>query len=575
VIRGEVELPYLVQDQLTGTVKGMSPIECFVYDAAAHDDVLLDGPVSRRVAVLDFDERDGSLHSGVAMAPPKGSRKRWTYAAAKDPRDRAFQRVSVFATVLRTMAAFEDADVLGRRLTWAFDGPQLLVVPRAGDFANAFYERESRSLQFFQFHPLDRPSETIYTSLSHDIVAHETGHAILDGIHPDLYHAITPQALAIHEAVADLTALVMSLDSRTLRRSVLDQTRGRIDGLTALSAVAEEFGKALGGGRMFLRSHWNEKTLDPRDSSVDAHQEPNLVDRAEPHDLCQVLTGSLFRVLVSAHEHFKKSPAATAKEMVGAAAARNAEDAEDAEYRRSGKALWIASRLIRRLMFRALDYLPPGDVSFADYGRAMWAADHAANPATPSHRRELAREFVRRAVVGSAAELATGILREPIALDVDLAALLESDWAAYDFANRNRRLLRIPPGVPFRVCPRLATNKVTWREGRQHDLHEIIFKVAWERLEPKSPGIPFERAVRAGTTLVVDRQSGRAHSLITTDAAAVQRADRTRFLRRLMDDDMLDPYGGDGAGSAEGEVTDGVLRVRFAARSLHVARGGA
>ena len=33
---------------------------------------------------------------------------------------------------------------------------------------------------------------------------------------------------------------------------------------------------------------------------------------------------------------------------------------------------------------------------------------------------------------------------------LDLKALVERDWAAYEFANNNRRLLGIPPGIHFR-----------------------------------------------------------------------------------------------------------------------------
>src|SRR6185295_18081466 len=108
--------------------------------------------------------------------------------------------VSVFGTVHKVISLFEEPDTLGRRIDWAFDGPQLLVVPRAGDTANAFYERYSRSLQFFH---VDRPGVgRVYTAASQDIVAHETGHAVLDAIAPDLYDAVTPQSLAMHEAIA-------------------------------------------------------------------------------------------------------------------------------------------------------------------------------------------------------------------------------------------------------------------------------------------------------------------------------------------------------------------------------------
>jgi hypothetical protein len=42
--------------------------------------------------------------------------------------------VSVFGAVHKTIRMFEEPDVLDRRVVWAFDAPQLLVVPRAGGF---------------------------------------------------------------------------------------------------------------------------------------------------------------------------------------------------------------------------------------------------------------------------------------------------------------------------------------------------------------------------------------------------------------------------------------------------------
>ena len=46
--------------------------------------------------------------------------------------------LSAFGTVLETIQMFERPDVLGHRLAWAFGSPQLLVVPRAGIWKNAF-----------------------------------------------------------------------------------------------------------------------------------------------------------------------------------------------------------------------------------------------------------------------------------------------------------------------------------------------------------------------------------------------------------------------------------------------------
>src|SRR5687768_739647 len=170
----KVKLPLIVQDQAASAVKGMRPVENFNVD---RDEVFLDGPVSSRLAVIDLHPTTNRLRRGARFQPPAGNRP-GTYSIANenDFESQDFMQVSVFATVLRTMEMFEEADTLGRDLAWAFGAPQLLIVPRAGKWANAFYERESHSLQFFHFpsRSPDNQLTTVYTSLSADIVSHET-----------------------------------------------------------------------------------------------------------------------------------------------------------------------------------------------------------------------------------------------------------------------------------------------------------------------------------------------------------------------------------------------------------------
>ena len=238
----KVKFPLLVQDQLTAQMKGMPPVE---YLSKHSEEFFLDGPVTKRVAILNFDADTGALSPGIPFQRPANAEAAsYVIKDENDLNSLDFNQVSVFATILKTMDMFEEADTLGRPLTWAFNGPQLLVIPRAGEWANAFYERETHSLQFFYFPPESNPDKPVFTSLSHDIVCHETGHAILDGIAPDLYNCISPQALALHEAIADLTALILALRSNSLRTAVLDQTGGNLKGGTAFSRVAEEFGRA-------------------------------------------------------------------------------------------------------------------------------------------------------------------------------------------------------------------------------------------------------------------------------------------------------------------------------------------
>jgi hypothetical protein len=107
----------------------------------------LDGPVTRQVAVLDFDEVTGRRLDGAVFIPPTGERVLGHYDVPETPdfNSRTFNQVSVFATVMKTIQMYEEPDTLGHEVRWGFDGPQLLVVPRAGEWANAFYERASRS----------------------------------------------------------------------------------------------------------------------------------------------------------------------------------------------------------------------------------------------------------------------------------------------------------------------------------------------------------------------------------------------------------------------------------------------
>ena len=549
-----VRIPIMVQDQTIALQKGMPPTEHFIVE---NERFFLDGPVTERLAVLDFDPATGVLLPGTAFRPGDGDEGSYDVSpgSVESP---DFLRCNAFATVLKTMEMFEEDDTLGRRLHWGFDGPQLLVVPVAGEWANAFYERESRSLQFFFFRSPSEPDRRIYTSLSHDIVSHETGHAILDGIAPDLYHAYTPQALALHEGVADLVALLMAFRNDTLRKTVLDQTGGSIAKITAFSSVAEEFGLCTGkpGG---LRQFVNEKTLDPNDTE-------NLVDVSEPHELCQVLTGALYTVMVKIHESLKK---------------RFAKEDGTSDFSASGKALFVGAERFKRMIFRALDYLPPGEISFADYGRAIIASDQASHP-TPGRERDwLRKEFVRRYLAKDLEALdVEEPFDDPAVQALDLASFVESDWAAYDFANRNRKLLRIPSDIPFRVRPRLDTSKTYYLgKGVKKPIRECIFKVSWDELEPNPGGswFPQQRQITVGTTLAIDWETRQVRARLTSQWQE-QREARDLMLQRLDEKGLLvpsrlatTPDGKPLRCAIEAETSGDLMRVRGTARTLHIA----
>ncbi|HEY0837762.1 MAG TPA: hypothetical protein VGE72_27855 [Azospirillum sp.] len=49
--------------------------------------------------------------------------------------------------------------------------------------------------------------QTVFTCLSHDIIAHETTHAVLDRIRRYFSETTSPDTTAFHEALADIVAL--------------------------------------------------------------------------------------------------------------------------------------------------------------------------------------------------------------------------------------------------------------------------------------------------------------------------------------------------------------------------------
>lgn len=544
----------LLKDLATTDFKDLPPAE----PVTIRDEPgFFDGPVGARVAVLDFSPESGALGPGVVSIPPAKEPQPFRYSASAAPERDALQAPaficeSVFGTVHETIRMFEEPDILGRRVAWAFAGPQLLVVPRAGEWENAFYERDSRSLQFFYF-PHRVTGQRVYTALSQDIIAHETTHAILDGIDPDLYNALSTESLAIHEAVADLGALAISLHSRALQRRFLDTTGGDPSKWVAFAGLAAQFAEGTGRTTRFLRDLANDLRMSD-------------VDTTEPHELSQVLSGALHALWRELFRGLKQS-------------LQRKEPALD-ERTAAGRVVWLAREIYERMAFRALDCLPPGESTFADYARAILAADQAGVPEVDGPRAFLRKEFVKRGIASSEAALRVETdVDVPAVRRTDVEALVTSDYAAYAFANENRRLLRIPKDIPFKVMPRLQTDKLYYRLGKlKGRVRETLFKVSWteeERQEVR--GLPPVRQVVVGTTLSIDRDSKRVRFRLTTGRDGARRERREAYLRKLarqrvlaLESDAFDARGLPRRDVIRAEVVEGTLRLRNTAHMLHV-----
>lgn len=336
---------------------------------------LADGPVGYRVKVVDFDADANRLYSphhyeqaadDTAIDPfdPPGA------SLLGEPN---FHCQQVYAVIMRTLARFELA--LGRRVAWGFDGHQLHVVPHAFVEANAFYSREDRALLFGYFQ--DDQDNWVFTCLSHDIVAHETTHAILDGLRAGFMRASGPDQAAFHEGFADVIALLSVFSLREVVEFALTCSRGvpiheqgttrLIDGAslgidalaeTLLFGIGEQFGQAISGLR-----------ANPLRRSVGKPPSTAYLASAEyddPHNRGEIFAAAMLRCMLELWVARCQDLGTFGDHLYNL----------DAVIDKGAKA---ADQLLT-IAIRALDYSPPLDLEFGDYLAALLTVDSEVAP---------------------------------------------------------------------------------------------------------------------------------------------------------------------------------------------------
>ena len=166
----------------------------------------------------------------------------------------------VYAVASLTIQNFESA--LGRRILWR-PGPSadpripktirfvqsLRIYPHALRERNAYYSPQKIALLFGYFKAFDVPGDhmpgsMVFTCLSHDIVAHETTHALLDGMNRCFLSPTNRDVHAFHEAFADIVALFQHFTFPEILRHQITATRGAIRSQeNLLGQLAGQFGR--------------------------------------------------------------------------------------------------------------------------------------------------------------------------------------------------------------------------------------------------------------------------------------------------------------------------------------------
>src|SRR5258707_10161267 len=200
------------------------------------------GPVGERFAVIDYDGSAKTYYAPVDLDDPKLLISAGLAPSETDPR---FHQQMVYAVASETLQRFESA--LGRRVHWrrieksdstpesrAAASKCLNLFPHAMCQANAFYSPTAHGILFGYFKASrtqpgrNLPGQTVFTCLSHDIIAHETTHAIVDGIREYFMEPTNIDVPAFHEAFADLAALFVHFTHKEVLLDTLRKTGGRL-----------------------------------------------------------------------------------------------------------------------------------------------------------------------------------------------------------------------------------------------------------------------------------------------------------------------------------------------------------
>lgn len=291
------------------------------------------------------------------------------------PTDPLFRRQMAYAVCSTSYAAFRHA--LGREVAWGFSrsgknantSQRLRIRSCVSATRNAYYDPQRGELRLGAFTAdaqvtgREVPRGTIFTALSHDIVAHEISHALLDGLRARFMLPTNPDVLAFHEAFADLVALFQRFTYRDIVRAGLAASRGDVRAQGLLTELGQEFGDATG----FKRALRSVVSTEPR----------KYGDATEPHARGEILVHAVYSAFTTVYR--RKTDRLFRLATNGTGVLPAGELPEILLELLTDSACKLASHFLT-MCIRAIDYCPPVDITFGEFLRAVITADFDVVP---------------------------------------------------------------------------------------------------------------------------------------------------------------------------------------------------
>ncbi|MCG8602890.1 MAG: hypothetical protein MI807_22280 [Verrucomicrobiales bacterium] len=381
-------------------------INNLVYNVRWEDD-LAPGPIGEYLEVIDYDPTVDIFWEPVDLDDRYILAEQGLSPSESNPK---FHQQMVYAVAMVTIQNFEKA--LGREILWAsrlLDGGdeyesyvgKLRIYPHALREANAYYSPLKKALLFgyFPARPANKahqlPGSTVFTCLSHDIIAHEVTHAVLDGLRRNFNLPTNPDVLAFHEAFADMVALFQHFSYPDVLRHQIARTKGNLAEQNMLGELAQQFGIAIGryGSLRDAIGSVNKETgkWEPK------HPDPTTYQNTkQPHARGSIFVAAVFEAFLTVYKGRIKDLLRIASG--GSGILPKGEIHPDLVNRMATEASKTASHLLN-ICIRAVDYCPPVDITFGDYLRAMITADCDIVEDDPhNYRLALINSFRRRGI---------------------------------------------------------------------------------------------------------------------------------------------------------------------------------
>jgi hypothetical protein len=370
------------------------------------------------IAVVDYDGANQVWYEPVNLDDWRILMRDGLDPSESDPR---FHQQMVYAVVTETIQHFETA--LGRRISWRreerglnpprrkFPGDiyTLNLYPHAMISPNAFYSPKAHGILFGYFKAEAKnpgrnlPGQTVYTCLSHDIIVHETTHAIIDGIRTFFIEQTNVDVPAFHEGLADIVALFRHFTHKEVLLDTIQRTGGalhkyqlrpdasispddwyepRLGSKEAASAQGPSITAEMGQRNPLveLAQQFGEATGRDRGLRSALGTKPNSDDIrkfAEPHRRGSILVAAIFDAFFSFY--LRCTADLFRIYRAGGGRLEGGDIPDPLANRLASEAARIAEQFFQ-VCVRALDYCPPVDITYGDYLRAIITAECDLRP---------------------------------------------------------------------------------------------------------------------------------------------------------------------------------------------------